>query len=239
MEQSLQPKFIRQTKSKAIAIIHPNGKRLHIPTVHKPSDSASSYSASKDYSAKFTASTPTEGGNAKTASTSELEEDSEDESIRQAFDVYARPFIPVVLLIINKQNGQNIDTPAMKEIDFRAYVSNSISLNFLPPVPQPIKPPINAPFTLTDTHYEHYFQYHLEAEIQSQRQENESYSLYGHDVTTLFHGQGPDQPVTCSFLVPGLRENSPYVEEDDVIQLRQLRYDHMGRLLGVEQWPAL
>jgi putative helicase MOV10L1/helicase MOV-10 len=48
-----------------------------------------------------------------------------------------------------------------------------------------------------NTGYESYFRYHLEAEIQSQKLENESYSLFGHDVTTLTHDTSG---TTCSFL---------------------------------------
>lgn len=39
-------------------------------------------------------------------------------------------------------------------------------------------------------------------------------------------------------IVPGLQENSPYIEEDDTIQLRQLFCDNSGGLLGMEQWLA-
>lgn len=43
----------------------------------------------------------------------------------------------------------------------------------------------------------------------------------------------------CTISVPGLRENSPYIEEDDVVQLRQLRYDHVGNLFNMEHWLAI
>ena len=234
MDQPSQVTLTRPTKSKAIPIINPDSsERELIPVVQKPASTflASLHTTSKDSSAKFTPSTPT---NAKTPPISELED------IGQAFNVYARLFVPKALTIINTLDGQKIDTPAMNQIDFGAYVRNYFGFEFLPLIPLPIELPRNTPFSLNDgvihTHYEQYFQYHLEAEIQSQQQENDSYSLYGHDATTLSHELG--QPATCSFIVPGLRENSPYVEEDDIIQLRQLRYDHMGRPLGMEQWLA-
>lgn len=239
MDQRSQFSFIRQTKSKAIPIINPNsGERQPIPVVHKTASTfpASLDTTSKDPGAQFAPPTPI---HAKTPPISKLEEDSESEGIEQAFDVYARPFVPEALTIINTLNGQKIDTPAMRQIDFGAYVRKYFGLDSLPPHPQPVE--LNASLCLTDgiihTHYEQYFRYHLEAEIKSQQLENESYSLYGHDVTTLFYQF--DQLATCYFLVPGLQENSPYVEEDDVIQLRQLcqlPYDRTGRLLGIAQW---
>jgi putative helicase MOV10L1/helicase MOV-10 len=90
---------------------------------------------------------------------------------------------------------------------------------------------MNSEFVLTDSaihiHYESYFRYHLAAEMESQQRENESYSLYGHQITIESEDNGQ---TTCSFLVPGLREDSPHVEEDDIVQLRQLRYGDWGRL---------
>jgi hypothetical protein len=240
MDQLSQLKLARPTRPKAIPIINPDsGERHLIGIVHKPASTvlASLHPTSKDSSARFTTSTSI---NAKTPPVSKLEEDSVSEGIRLAFNVYARPFVPEALTIINTLDGQKIDTPAMNQIDFGAHVRHFTTLELLPPVPQPVELPMNGSFNLTDavicSHYEQYFRYHLEAEIQSQQHENESYSLYGHDAAMLSCEHG--QPAICSFLVPGLRENSPYVEEDDIIQLRQLRYDHLGKLLGMEQWLA-
>jgi len=160
-------------------------------------------------------------------------EQSVDEYSEPVFDIYARPFVPAQFAIINELDGYVMNTPATKQIDFGEYVSRYTGWDFLPPVPHPIDPPISAPISLVDSGYELYFRYHLEAEIISQQRENESYSLFGHDIAILSDNAGQ---TTCSFQVPGLREGTPYVEEDDIIQLRQLRYDHTGRLLGMEQW---
>jgi hypothetical protein len=240
MDQPSQLTLIRPTKSKAIPIINPNsGERQPVLVVNKSASTfpASPRPPSKDSSARFTPSIPIK---AKTPPISKLEEDLISEDIRQAFNVYAQSFVPEALTIINKLDGQKIQTPAMNQIDFGAYVRKYISMEFLPPIPLPVELPMNTSFSLPDgiihTHYEQYFRYHLEAEIESQQQENKSYSLYGHDAAVLSHE--PSQPVTCSFIVPGLRENSPYIEEDDIIQLRQLCYDHMGRIFGMEQWLA-
>jgi putative helicase MOV10L1/helicase MOV-10 len=239
------PVVARPTKSKAVPIINPgSGERQPVPVVHnQPTGTfpASLHPTTKGSSTRFTPSMLIDA-KIPPISSRKLEDPDSDgiTNIRQAFDVYARPFVPEALTIINTLHGPQIDTPANNQVDFGTYVRNSISLNFLPLIPQAVELPMTANFHLTDydihTQYEQHFRYHLEAEIQSQQRENESYSLYGHDVATSF--AEPGQPATCSFLVPGLRENSPYVEEGDIVQLRQLRYDHMGRPFGMEQWLA-
>ncbi|KAN0099406.1 P-loop containing nucleoside triphosphate hydrolase protein [Hyaloscypha variabilis] len=179
--------------------------------------------------------------NGKAPSGSRIQRDSPDSSSGHGhdFNVYARPFVPEAFSIINQLAGHEVNTLGNKQIDFEVYVGRCIGWDFLPPIPRPIGPPINVFSSLTDsiihTGYEAYFRYHLEAEIQSHKQENESYALFGHDVTISVHDV---TQTTCSFLAPGLQENSPYVEEDDIVQLRQLRYDHTGKLLGMEAWLA-
>jgi hypothetical protein len=43
----------------------------------------------------------------------------------------------------------------------------------------------------------------------------------------------------CTLTVPGLRENSPFIEEDDPIQIRQLNWDPSTRRpLGMDHWLA-
>jgi hypothetical protein len=169
-------------------------------------------------------------------------DDGAAERLGQSFDIYARPFVPETLTIINKLNGYEINTPAIKPIDFEAYIRTCIGLGTLQPMPAPVKLSMSASIGPTDsvspTQYELYFRSLLEAEIQSQMQEYAEYSLFGHEVITSFGGFGLT-PAACSFVVPGLRENSPYIEEDDIIQLRQLRCDHLGRTLGMEEWLAL
>jgi DNA polymerase III delta prime subunit len=227
----------RPPKSKAIPIIDPNSGQK-VPSLVAPRQVARTFPVSLNTTTKdSTAKSPfTPLANTKGLPHFTIEEDSEHEGVGKPFDIYARPFIPESFSIINKLDGHEVNTPVMKQIDFGAYISRFTGLDFLLPISDPIEPPMSASFSLVDsiihTHYELYFRYHLEAEIRSQQQENESYSLFRHD-TRLFHDNGQ---TTCSFLVPGIRENSPYVEEDDIIQLRQLRYDHTGRLIGMEEW---
>ena len=63
----------------------------------------------------------------------------------------------------------------------------------------------------------------ISEEIAAQAQENAGYSLYGHEVSFLFYpslADGDDGAMILSFHVPGLRENSPYLEEGDGIEMR-------------------
>jgi len=221
----------RPPHSKAIPIRNPiSGESLPTPAPHvQPARTLllASHPAAKDSALD----------NTKTPSPFEKEEDATDEVIRQSFNIYALPFVPQSFAIINELAGHEINTPAMRQIDFAAYVGRYFGFDFLPTIPRAMETPRDAAFSLEDdvihTRYELYFRYLLEAEIQSQQQENDSYSLFGHDITISSYD---NSQTTYSFEVPGLRENSPYVDEDDIIQLRQLRYDHLGKLFGMEQW---
>jgi DNA polymerase III delta prime subunit len=69
--------------------------------------------------------------------------------------------------------------------------------------------------------YESYFRHHIAAEIDAQRSRNDDYALYEHDVAIRFL---PNGDMECAMVVPGLREDSPHIEEGDVIELRQFMY---------------
>lgn len=67
--------------------------------------------------------------------------------------------------------------------------------------------------------------------------------MYGHKVTIKPQSEGFQQyqiqgETICELQVPGLRENSPLVEEDDIIELRQLNYGPDGSLFGMQSWLA-
>ncbi|KAH7408046.1 P-loop containing nucleoside triphosphate hydrolase protein [Cadophora sp. MPI-SDFR-AT-0126] len=177
----------------------------------------------------------------KSSGSSESQHNTPTESSGHELNVFARPFVSEALLVINELNGQIFDTAGVKEINFEIYVGRCLGWDFLPIIPRPITPPVLASSdlasleltdALTDRSYEYYFRAHLEAEIESQKAENETYALYEHDIqnpTVNQHGC-----TTCSIRIPGLRENSPYIEEDDIIQLRELIYDRYNRLLGMD-----
>ncbi|KAK0609655.1 P-loop containing nucleoside triphosphate hydrolase protein, partial [Bombardia bombarda] len=107
---------------------------------------------------------------------------------------------------------------------FSQYASEALCASLLPKVPDPDEARVLSPseIQLSPRQYERYFRFHLEAEISHQEQENASYSLYGHEgVMKLLS----DKQAEVTIEVPGLREYSPYVEDDDLVQLRQIRYD--------------
>ncbi|KAJ4404229.1 hypothetical protein N0V82_010533 [Gnomoniopsis sp. IMI 355080] len=158
-----------------------------------------------------------------------------------SFNIYARPFIPRSFTIINSLPGRTVSTFARKGVNYDMYNRASFgpAAGFLP-VPPPIGP-TTAIGPSTDTlgprRYEAYFQHHLRQETEAERKETEACSLYGHEVVlepaspALFPGE-----TICTLQVPGLRENSPFVEEEDIVQLRQLRYGEGNQLLGMSEW---
>ncbi|KAH7369980.1 P-loop containing nucleoside triphosphate hydrolase protein [Rhexocercosporidium sp. MPI-PUGE-AT-0058] len=232
-------------KSKAVPIINPQTGTAHASLVSAQEQPA----LSKQYSdgRSRICSTAVDG---KAGQNSGAQRDSPTESSSREFNIYARPFVPEAFSIINElipPEGRDIHTKGAKEIDCEVYIGRCIPRDFLPDIPLPIESPMTSPFDLVDgvmhTDYETYFQFHIEAEIKSQMLENETYTLFGHAIKDPIHEirdpiQDPLGFTTCSILVPGLRENSPYVEEDDVIELRELIYDQSGRLRGMEHWLA-
>ncbi|KAH8889614.1 P-loop containing nucleoside triphosphate hydrolase protein, partial [Thozetella sp. PMI_491] len=150
------------------------------------------------------------------------------------FDVYARPFVPEAFTRINRLDGVVVDTPPEKQINFGAYASSSLPDRFLPIIPKPMELPKGLSLDQQDLidprKYEQYFSYHIQDEVQAEGRENDKYALYGQEVTVTLQEHYPGS--ICLFTVPGLREETPRLYEDDIVQLRQLRYDSQGRFLG-------
>lgn len=154
---------------------------------------------------------------------------SADEHV-PGFDVYATPFVQRALKLINTSKGTVVSTQPLRFLDLTQYASAVFGHVLLPQVPQPIVLDPAVPPTawkLAPATYEVYFRSWLDAEINCQQRENDTYSLYENLAKVTFP-RGTSEPATCTILVPGLREYSPYVEEDDVIELRQLRYEQSG-----------
>lgn len=162
--------------------------------------------------------------------------------------IYARPFVPEILTVINTLPPREIQSTApRKAINFADFVGISFGsfATSLPSLPMP------APDLLTETSsrssirnakgYEEFFQFHLREETQAQQSQNEAYSLYGQDVTINPHSLGSQSfqsqgETICSLRVPGIRENSPLVEDDDVVYLRRLVYGRDGSPLLMREW---
>ncbi|KAK0622560.1 P-loop containing nucleoside triphosphate hydrolase protein [Immersiella caudata] len=160
-------------------------------------------------------------------------QDGGEAKFERGFDIYATPFVPEKIKNINSLPGQEFTTPLAKSIDLHAYGLENLGSRLLPPIAlasasYSYEACLKDPPTLSPLNYESFFRFHLDSEIQQQQRENASYALYVHQVTVEFKRDG-NAKITVR--VPGLRENSPYVEEDDTVQLRQLRFDHLGRLM--------
>ena len=162
-------------------------------------------------------------------------EDACDEMMMErGFDVYASPFVQEKIRAINNLPGRVCNTLPSKSVNLSKYPDEAFGGSRLlpaPPLPDSSyqKPSEwrNQP-VLSPASYESFFRFHMDNEIQSQTKENASYSLYCHDGLVEFLSE---KHARVTIVVPGLRENSPYVEEDDPIQLRQLRVDAYGRLV--------
>ncbi|KAK3334183.1 P-loop containing nucleoside triphosphate hydrolase protein [Cercophora scortea] len=155
---------------------------------------------------------------------------SKDHGFEPGFDVYATPFVPEVYKNINTDPGRVVvPTPPAKVTNFAAYARENLANALLPQIPLPIDTSVVAQQTvfqdepgLKPKQYERFFRLHLQNEMQSQERENASYSLYAHEGLVQFESES-EAKVTIT--VPGLREFTPYVEEDDCVQLRQIRPD--------------
>lgn len=162
--------------------------------------------------------------------------------------IYARSFVPEVLTVINTLPPREVQSTApRKAINFAEFIGISFGsfAASLPSLPMP------APDFATETssrssirdakEYEDFFQAHLREEIQAQQTQNEAYSLYGQELTIKpysldfqsFQNQGE---TICSLRVPGIRENSPLIEDDDVVYLRRLVYGRDGSPLLMREW---
>ncbi|OIW25659.1 P-loop containing nucleoside triphosphate hydrolase protein, partial [Coniochaeta ligniaria NRRL 30616] len=146
------------------------------------------------------------------------------------FDVYATPFVQQAVKVVNSSQGIVIETRPIRSLDLTEYANATLGQLLLPQVPRPIDlDPAVLPssWKLAPATYEVYFRSWLNSEISCQKKENDTYSLYECTAVVTFARKAND-PATCTIVVPGLREYSPYIEEDDVVELRQLRYEPSG-----------
>lgn len=162
--------------------------------------------------------------------------------------IYARPFVPEVLTVINTLPPREVQsTVPRKAINFADYVHTSFGsfVTCLPslslPNPDFLTVASSCSSVRNAKEYEDFFQFHLREEFQAQQAQNEAYSLYGHEVTIkpwspAFQSFQAQRETICSLRVPGIRENSPLVEEDDVVFLRKLVYAQDGSLCLMREW---
>lgn len=164
--------------------------------------------------------------------------------LKQRIDVYAKSFIPAKFKKVNElPAGLVYATAPLKQLHYDQYAREAFAASLLPPMPvvdsitaRELPTAMVAPVSFEPANYQRYFLHHLGEEILSQRKDYESQSLYWHDAVVEFgHDQYGQHGADLSFVVPGLLENSPLVEEDDEIHLRQLRQGDDGAP-PPEQW---
>ncbi|KAG6360345.1 hypothetical protein INS49_011403 [Diaporthe citri] len=162
--------------------------------------------------------------------------------------IYARPFVPEILTVINTLPPREVQSTApRKAINFADFVGISFGsfATSLPSLPMPaldfLAETSSRSSIRNAKEYEDFFQFHLREETQAQQTQNEAYSLYGQEVTIKPHSldfqsfQSQGETI-CSLRVPGIRENSPFIEDDDVIYLRRLVYGRDGSPLLMREW---
>ncbi|ORY14688.1 P-loop containing nucleoside triphosphate hydrolase protein [Clohesyomyces aquaticus] len=150
-------------------------------------------------------------------------------------DVYATPFVPDAFRAINSERAAVIPTQTQHRILFSEYTETFVARHFRPPSasarPAPAggvngsqpEPRLSAASYLDFWHRVH------EAEISAKEVENDAYALYNVPLVPTEAYDGQQQ--LYRLLVPGLREETPFVELGDTIQLRQLHVDPFNNLI--------
>ena len=146
------------------------------------------------------------------------------------FDVYARPYVPSGLRVVNEEAAGYIHVTETKhKIRFGSYISEFAGRDFLVHQrtldhewPSEL-PPLTT--ELTEQSYKHHFASLLEREHSAKEKENEQYALYRVPLKAV---PMPDLTRLWALSVPGLRDDSPLVEMGDTLQIRQLWVDWGG-----------
>lgn len=180
---------------------------------------------------------------AKATTTTKKEElsASDKDLEKRGFDVFATPYVPTNVKCINQLPGTVISTDPAQKVDYRRYVEDHLIWRFIPTPPAQCNIPYGFPLedgphvsAFSPQSYERFFHGHIQQEMQHQQLENDSLALYSVKATVEFTPGGSGAIVTL--VVPGLRENKPYIEQDDRLQLRQLRVVEHTNALVSHMW---
>ncbi|KAK4167729.1 putative helicase MOV-10 [Cladorrhinum sp. PSN259] len=161
---------------------------------------------------------------------------TDDDLLKQKLDVYAKSFIPEKYKRVNDQPGHVFTTPPLKLMYYTQYAREVFPAYFLPHLPKVEtidsygpESGRERPAKLDPSNYQHFFLYYLAQEIRNQRHDTQAQWLYWHEADVEFvTDQFGQRGAIVTIVVPGLLENSPVVEEDDEVHLRQLRQGYMG-----------
>lgn len=160
------------------------------------------------------------------------------------YNVYAKSFIPVNLKQVNEEPGQVCETAPRHYIDYPKYISSFAGSSFLPPRPPYPTPTRSHPASLDGPDANGYLEHFAtiwQTEIAAQEEENQQFALYNVHCWRTFsntpvkpsapRGQGPSSGL-FTISVPGLKEDIPYVELGDTLELRQLLLDQYNNFIG-------
>ncbi|KAH5025313.1 hypothetical protein HBI74_130020 [Parastagonospora nodorum] len=154
--------------------------------------------------------------------------------LSREYDVYARPFVPLAWLKINLEPPvRTTIAQSRHRIDYHEYVSTFCGTHLLPNRPETTTGSEARAIglaELTAPLYHNYFLASLHRECAAVQRENESHALYR--VPLYLTGMVTEDPI-WALNIPGLREDSPFLEMGDMLQLRQLWISNYGNITDV------
>lgn len=150
------------------------------------------------------------------------------------YDVYATPFVPSHLQAINlEEPGAVVRSRSRHWLNYPVYTATFAGSSFLPERPTNV-PELGIKDTdevLTARSYFHRLTALWELECTAKALENKGNSMYK---VVLGSGQHPNNRDPMWIMsVPGLRDDDPFLEKGDVLQLRQLWVDATNNLMLV------
>ncbi|SMR43828.1 unnamed protein product [Zymoseptoria tritici ST99CH_3D1] len=147
-----------------------------------------------------------------------------------SLDVYAAPYVPNVLKQINEASAQIVPCAPSPWIDYTRYVQSFSGNIFLsaPAYPDALSAelPFPKPFDgkLEISTYMDYFSAVITTEVHALQKECEEYNMYQ---VPLAAAHGDPRQSMYWLNIPGLREASLRIEIGDIVQVRQLGFEHM------------
>lgn len=166
-----------------------------------------------------------------TAPASFLYDEPVRQHVRLPFDVYAKPYVPSALRVVNEEPASNVIVSETKhKIDYGAYICTFVCSDCLAPkltLKHKRHAWVSSASELTEKSYLPCLEMLFRHECAAKEKENEHYAMYRISM----------QPITIQKLgrlwalsVPGLREDHPLIEMGDTLQIRQPWVDFGGHL---------
>jgi helicase MOV-10 len=163
-----------------------------------------------------------------------------------SLDVYARPYVPLALRILNELPAKIQTSQIHATVDFDAYIKTFSGSGFIHSSPDLATRHATIlsfdasqmghldPIITQDniaTQYTLLFECLLAIEAMKHREEYKLYNMY--DITPTPYGNNKH----LVFKVPGLREDTPFVRRGDIVHLRPLSYQNSAsRLRTMDHW---